>query len=120
MALFSICVVSNKTFFKKDNTLMNVKESLKHLRKIGYHVDQIEEGWMIERSQYWVLTDRELVKMAKAYSSENNHNTAIKKPLKHFRHRNNRSRTRQDLHAERFDNFSRNKLRRDENPWNWD
>lgn len=103
---------------------MNAKEAVKILRREGYDVEK--EGklyWVTYEGRAWYdkpITAREMIKQAKIYTSENNQNTAMKKKLKHFRHRNNRAKTRENLDTENYDAFPQGKLAKDEDPWNWD
>ena len=63
------------------------------------------------------FNERELIKRAKIYR-ENVRPWA--KNLKEERNYENRAKTKQDINRENWDNFSKNKLRADGNPWNWD
>ena len=65
------------------------------------------------------ICPRALIKRASYYTSENS-SSNYKKNTKKYRHKNNRQTTREDIHHERFENFSHNQLREDEDMWNWD
>ena len=66
-------------------------------------------------------TARELIKLSKVYSSENRQNTSMKKNLKHYTNRKNRSHTRDLLKTEDFDKIpNQNDLVATDDPWNWD
>lgn len=65
------------------------------------------------------ISPRALIKKASYYTSENS-SSSSKKSAKKYRHKNNRQATKQDIHHEKFDNFSNNELREDEDIWNWD
>lgn len=104
---------------------MNVKIAIKILREHGYKIisHDSEKKWSIAYNGFCLdekLSGREIIKMARIYTSDNNQNTAMKRSLKHFRNRKNRSKTREDLSHDRFDNFDKNKLRQDDDSWNWD
>lgn len=103
---------------------MNLKKALEILKLHSYQIYKLN-GKYYQRSYSGSIPDeeiskKEIIKKAKIYTSSNNQNTAMKSGMKEFRHRNNRAQTKQDIHRENFDSFSKNKLRKDENSWNWD
>lgn len=84
---------------------MNVDQAIKHLKKIGWTVFKISENEYdahrigekdnpIISSFNSNYTARKLIKLASAYSSENNQNTKIKKNVKHFSNGKNRTKQR--------------------------
>lgn len=97
---------------------MNTKEALKILKEQGYSFEVCGKKYY-QLPGYYEYSARQLIKWAKCYTSEHKFNTAWKSPLKEFRHRKNRAKTKDDIHHERFDNFGKG-LRKDEDPWNWD
>jgi uncharacterized protein with WD repeat len=78
----------------------------------------IEKDWRGEDKTY---TARELIKLAKVWSSENNQETSIKKNIKHFSNRKNRTHTRDALSTHDFDKIpSVNNVVAEDDRWNWD
>lgn len=79
---------------------MNVSEAIAHLKRLGWHVSKEGKDYRAHRIGYkkychslkwpncWnaedsdLFTPRELVKLAKVFSAENNQSTAIKKAVK--------------------------------------
>lgn len=98
---------------------MNLKKALNILKCRGWKIEYKngkyykDWGFLVEE-----ITPREIVRIARLYTSDNKSNTVIKSGMKEFRHRKNRTKTREDLKHERYDNFGKG-LRKDENPWNW-
>lgn len=107
---------------------MNVAEAIKHLKKIKSYVHSIEPiGKNLYKVKYaaWCIdeenrTARELIKWAKAYSSENNQNTTIKRHVKKFDNDKNRSATRDALRTEEFDKIPQHGKVAMDDQWNWD
>lgn len=67
------------------------------------------------------LTAREVIKLAKAYTSENKQSTSIKKNVKHFSNGKNRSKTRDALKTEDFDKIpGPTDVVAEEDIWGWD
>ena len=103
---------------------VNVKEAIKILKRCGYKPEKVKDGWLVHHGYHpsdgEIMTNRELIKHAKIWTSENHQTTKMKGNMKYFRHRNNRAKTKEDISKENWDNFDKNQLRRDENSWNWD
>lgn len=118
---------------------MNCDEATLHLAKRGIKVDKIgknqfrvwdEKGkvWMPYRSKKTTLrpdiykdgvwAGREVIALARSYSSDNPQNTAMKKNIKHF-DKKNRAATRDLIQKEDFDGIPKEGPVKEENPWNW-
>lgn len=67
-----------------------------------------------------IVSPRELIKLAKAYTSNNKTNTAIKKSVKEEDKSKNRSVTKKLIHEERTDELSPKEKAKSGNIWNWD
>jgi hypothetical protein len=67
-----------------------------------------------------LFSARELIKLAKAYTSNNKTNTAIKKSVKEEDKSKNRSVTKKLIHEERTDELSPKEKAKSGNIWNWD
>lgn len=52
-----------------------------------------------------VYTQREIIKWARVYTSDNNQNTKFKEPLKKYDHIRNRRATKKAIKEENFDNI---------------
>lgn len=65
------------------------------------------------------MSDREVIKEARIYTSANNHNSKLKNIIKKF-DRKNRKIERQLIREEKFDKIPTDKPAYRENPWNWD
>lgn len=118
---------------KKSNT----ENAINRLRKLGWVVTKVGDKWNVHRigsKEYcyppdhigppidMLKTDRELIKFAKCYSSENNQNTALKKNLKDHNGKE-RTYTRNILNSKKDDiddflNLDKNEKRED--IWTWD
>lgn len=106
----------------KTNEHSKAFKAMNLLNEIGFNIEIVDGRYV--NKQYAplndeFLTERELIKWARIYSSEGQR-TPIKRNVKEFRHRNNRAKTREDIHRENFDSFSQGELRKDEDIWNWD
>lgn len=112
-------------------TTMNVQESIKHLQKIGYTVEKhIGDKYKIRLNgqpefpeiEDFFYSERKLIKYAKALSSENHQNTALKRKIKKFDNSKNRAATRNLLKKseETIDSFGPNAKLKREDRWNWD
>lgn len=120
---------------------MNTKEAIAHLEKIGWKVWKVGDKFHAKRigeKDYChsplfaelnirrrddLYSGRQLVALARAYSSENNQNTAIKKNLKKSDNAKNRSAQRRMLTKppEEIDDFLGNKNKaKEDDYWNWD
>ena len=119
---------------------MNTKEAIKILKRENYLVEELENGKFhvlypcenelrtlpanvpTKNIKYWlnIFTGRELVKLAREYTSENNRRTAIKKDVKHFDHRKNRNATRQAIVNNKLDKIPQNGKVKEEDVWSWD
>jgi hypothetical protein len=107
---------------------MNTAEAIQHLKKVVSYIHSIEPigknlfkikyaAWVIDEE---MITARKLIKWAKAYSSENNQNTALKKNLKRFDKKKNHTATRDALKTEEFDKIPQHGKVSQDNYWNWD
>ena len=107
---------------------MNVADAINHLKNRKHWIHSIElvgknlykvkyKGFILEEEN---VTARELIKMAKIYSSENNQNTAIKKNVKKFDNDKNRAATRDVIKTEDFDKIPQNGKVKPEDIWSWD
>jgi len=100
---------------------MHLEEAIKIIRDKGYVVNRWNRVYLVmypksrEPDEY---TPREIVMMAKQMT-EHNH-SSMRKDLKQDRKEKNRHATKQDISLQLWDNFDKNKLRRDSNPWNHD
>ena len=90
---------------------MNVAEAIKHLKKVLPYIHSIEPigknlftvkyaAWCIDEEN---RTARELIKWAKAHSSENNQNTKIRRIVKTADKKMNRRETKKAIKSEDFD-----------------
>lgn len=112
---------------------MNTEEAIKILRREGYTValeenlgDKKVQRYIIDREfscpndKPFLMTARELIKWARCYTSENNHNSAIKRNIKEFDHIKDRRATKRAIKEERWDDIPLKGKVKEENPWNWD
>lgn len=65
-------------------------------------------------------TARKLIKWARVYTSENKGNSVMKRSIKHYDHKKNRTATRDIINTEEFERIPQNGKVAEENPWNWD
>lgn len=71
-----------------------------------------------DNGKWWTnYTASSLVSYAKSRFCGGNHWSSS---VKEFRHRNNRTQTKKLINSGEFDDFSPNKLAKDEDIWNWD
>jgi hypothetical protein len=108
---------------------MNTNEAKKILIKQGW-VNKIEfvKGKKKSQDQWIIKTDwsnhsysnREFIKLAKTYTSENNQNTCFKRNLKEDSHSKERSSERNAIANENFDAIPQNGVVKTGNPWDWD
>lgn len=110
---------------------LNLEKALKILKDKGWHLQKEEnlgdkrgQPRYIEKSSIdgkpWVYTQREVIKWARVYTSDNNQNTKFKEPLKEFDHIKNRRATKKAIKEENFDSIPQNDKVKEENPYNWD
>jgi uncharacterized protein with WD repeat len=107
---------------------MNTAEAIQHLKKSMSYLHSIDPiGKNLFKIKYAtsvidgeMITARELIKLAKTYSSENNQNTALKKNLKRFDKKKNHTATRDALKTEQFDKIPQHGKVSQDNIWNWD
>lgn len=106
---------------------MNVNWAIDHLLKKGdtgiHSIENDGQKYIIKFSKHNFQLEysaRELIKFAKVYSSDNPQHTAIKRSLKKYTHRRNRSHTRDLINMEDFDKIPQNQLIHKENPRGWD
>lgn len=95
----------NRLKNRKDYFLVKINDNLYH--------DHYLDGEPIE------YTARELIKLARAYSSDNNQETTIKKNLKKFTNDMNRSATRDKIKTEEFDDIPQSGVMKKDDRWNW-
>lgn len=102
---------------------MNLEKALKILKGEWHTFVKTAKGYVQEHdfmAQYeYIYTPRKIINWAKLYTSEGQR-LNIKQKVKQERKEKNRHHTKQDIHHERFENFSKNKLRKDGDIWNWD
>jgi uncharacterized protein with WD repeat len=107
---------------------MNTAKAIQHLKKSMSYIHSIELiGKNLFKIKYAtsvldgeIITARELIKLAKTYSSENNQNTALKKNIKRFDKKKNHTATRDALKTEEFDKIPQNGKVKSHDIWNWD
>jgi len=101
--------------------MMSTREAVKILKDQGYFVDKVNGIFYIKYPTMTseAMSAREVIKIAKIYTSEGQRNN-IKKNVKQQRHERNRAKTRQLIEKEEFDAFYYNKLAKDDDIWNWD
>jgi bifunctional DNA-binding transcriptional regulator/antitoxin component of YhaV-PrlF toxin-antitoxin module len=66
------------------------------------------------------LSPRELIRMAKSYTSDSPGRTAFKKPLKEYQAKRDRRKTKQAIRHQNIDSIPLDKPLHEENRWNWD
>lgn len=121
---------------------MNTEEAVKTLREHGYIVTPsntwksfkvtvpcssgiplyVPSGRRGRKLKYDFerLSPRELVNMARRYTSDSPGRTAFKKPLKEYQAKRDRRKTKQAIKNENIDSIPLNKPLHEENRWNWD
>ena len=119
---------------------MNTKEAIEILKREKYIVEQVGDKYRIKwpcdpDEPKWVqfrfgekcvdvnnrlVTPRELIKWATAYTANYRGRTKFKSNVKFFDHRKNRRKTKQLLTHELYDNIPTKKAVYKENRWNWD
>jgi hypothetical protein len=90
---------------------MNTAEAIQHLKKVKFYIHSIELiGKNLFKIKYAtsvidgeMITARELIKLAKVYSSENNQNTKIRSIIKKTDKKMNRRETKKAIKSEDFD-----------------
>lgn len=102
-----------------------VSQAFKHLKnKKGYKIVKISHNHYQDHFSDGQPIDydgRELIKLAKVYSSENKQETVISHNVKHFSNSKNRTKTRDILVTEDFDKLpSVNDPVATDDRWNWD
>lgn len=99
---------------------MNVKIALKILRRQGFKVQGSRNNWIVKGAYPpKKRSDRELIKLARTYTSEGQR-TNISKLTKWERNYKNRAKTKQLIQSGKYDRFPTNQLAADGNRWNWD
>lgn len=100
------------------DTLKKRKDWFHTAEKIGKNLYRVtyRGGYLQEET----LTAREIIKIAKAYSSENNQTTTIKKNVKKFDNAKNRSATRDAIKTEDFEKIPQNGKVATDDIWGWD
>jgi hypothetical protein len=108
---------------------MNTTEAKKILLERGF-VNEIvllkgrkkaEDTWILKYD--WgenILSNRQLIKTAKCYTSENCQNTYLKSNLKEESRTKERASERDSINKEDFDAIPQNGVVKTGNPWNWD
>lgn len=105
---------------------MNLKEAIKILRREGYSVEKVEGGYFVDYATLprWVespMSASDVVKQARRFTSDSQHNTGNKKPLKKFNDKKNRAATRDMIKNEDWDDMPTDKGQiKYDDPWNWD
>jgi hypothetical protein len=101
---------------------VNLEEALKILKEQDRIFEKVKGGYLEKCPFYtsWneIVSARQVINTAKSYTSEGTQRS-VKKNLKQSRREKNRSATKEDIHHERYDNFSKNNLRKDGDPWDW-
>ncbi len=106
-------------------TIDTVEKALIRLKQVGWfkivkindnlYQDHYSDGTPVD------YTARELIKLAKVYSSENPQETSIRHNLKRFSNRRNRAKTRDILTTEMFDDLpNKNSHLAKDDRWSWD
>lgn len=98
-------------------TLKKRKDWFHTAEKIGKNLYKVKYRGFITQEE--TMTAREIIKAAKAYSSENNQTTAIKKNLKHFDNAKNRTATRDAIKKGDFDKIPQKGKVKEEDIWSW-
>lgn len=103
---------------------MNTQDAIKILKKLNYRITKVPKGFELTFGcdpdpHHGVMSARELIKMAKCYTSENNQNTAAKSNLKHYDTRKNRAATKEIIRGENFDKLSPGQKAKEEDYNNW-
>ena len=96
-----------------------VKQAIQFLRGKGCTVDRYNKVYMVSwttDTKPYPYTPRGLIKFAKGLSENI---MPWGKSLKEERRDNNRAATKADISKQAWDNFDKNKLRKDGNPFNW-
>lgn len=107
---------------------MHVAEAIQTLKKRLDYIHSIEPiGKNLYKVKYaaWIIdeeerTARQLIKWAKVYTSDSKQNTMIKRNIKHFDHKKNRSATRDAINSNDFEKIPQQGKVSVENPYNWD
>ena len=108
---------------------MNTVEAKKIILERGF-VNKIEfvkgrkksqDRWILKFD--WsedVLSNRELIKRARIFTSENNQNSSFKGNLKEESRTKERASERDAINREDFDSIPQNGVVKTGDPWNWD
>jgi hypothetical protein len=105
---------------------MKLNEAIDILRKDGYIVNRYNKGYLVSRPKesMWhgksfgtdYLTARSLIKFAQIWRC----NQPLTGKCKEKRHYKNRAKTKENIAKEKFENFHKNTLAADSNPWDFD
>lgn len=102
---------------------MNSKKALKILKREGYKIERHKDHYLYYYGCYdldpEVLTDRDIISMARAYTSDNIQNTKRKEPVKKYTHRKNRRETYKALFLSDFDRIPSNGFTKEEDVDKW-
>lgn len=106
-------------------TIETAHQAMEHLNKRkGWRIEMVNANLYLDHhtdGEPIEYTARQLIKLAKVWSSENNQETAIKKNVKRFSNRKNRTKTRDAIKNEDFDKIpSVNDVVDTDDRWNWD
>jgi hypothetical protein len=106
-------------------TIETAEQAYNHLKvKVGLDITKIGDGLYTFKMYDGSLrqyTARELINLAKDYSSSSKRNTTMKKNVKHFSNSKNRTKTRDALATEDFDKIpNRNAPVAEDDIWCWD
>lgn len=106
-------------------TIETAEQAFNHLKvKVGLDITKIGNGlytFKLYDGNLRQYTARELINLAKDYSSSSKRNTTMKKNVKHFSNAKNRSKTRDILATEEFDKLPDvNNPVAEDDIWSWD
>jgi DNA-binding GntR family transcriptional regulator len=102
---------------------MNVKKAIKILKREGYIVQHHEKGFLVSRPTWdkpYYYSKRELINLARVWTSENNQNTAFKSGLKKEHKIKTRSSEKQAINHEEWEKIPPKSYPKTGNPWNHD
>ena len=104
---------------------MKLNEAIDILRKEGYIVNRYNKGYLVSWAKEAMrsgspsgpeyVLDRTLIKWAEG--CRNKFWTGKKKKKRHYK---NRAKTKENIAKEKFENFHKNTLAADSNPWDFD
>jgi len=103
---------------------INIKEALKILKREGYYLEQrgnvyIDQWFFFGELREEILTEREVIKKAKIYTSENKKNTVVNRKVKEDQ-RLSRAKLKEILNNEDYDKLSTKNDVYYANRWDYD